>query len=84
MHYDDSQYLENSGSTAGNIGFWKLLSFFLYLRVLDGVAELKCQVCGSIQSRKQGQSCQSVTVSTQAGAALSGLGTPQLLIGQLL
>ena len=42
----DSQYLENSGSTAGNIGFWKLLSFFLCLRLLDGVAELKCQVLG--------------------------------------
>lgn len=43
MHWD-SQYLENSGSTAGNISFWKLLSFFLYVRLLDGVAELKCQV----------------------------------------
>lgn len=79
----DSQYLENSGSTAGNISFWKLLSFFLYVRLLDGVAELKCQVLDlfCLVSKDGRAGC---TVSTRAGAALSGLGTPQLLIGLLL
>ena len=39
---------------------------------------------GSLLSRKQGQSCWLGTVSTRAGAALSGLGTPQLLVWLLL
>lgn len=56
MVHWDSQYLKNSGSIARSIGFWKLLSFFLSVRVLDGVAKLKCQVCGSAQSCEQGQS----------------------------
>lgn len=80
MHWD-AQHLKNSVQQ-DTLVLKALL--VLGLRALGGVAKLKCRVCGSIQPPGRGEPWQAVTVHVQAGAALSGLGTPQLLILLLL
>lgn len=80
MHLD-AHYLKDSRSSARHAGFE---SCDLPLKASEGVAKSKCQVCGSIQSLGGGNSWQAATVCPQRGAALSGLGMPQLLIVLLL
>lgn len=58
MVHWESQYLKNSAVQQETLifEFLKPPIFLPVLGVLDGVAKLKYQLCGSIQSRKQGQS----------------------------
>lgn len=62
----------------------KALIFLPLREAFRWSGRIKMSSLGSVLSRKQGQSCWLGTVSTRAGAALSGLGTPQLLVGLLL